>query len=32
LGNKSSDVKLSDCVVQMKVLVGQLKEQVANVE
>ena len=32
LGNKSSDVKMSSLVVKMKVLVGQLKEQVANVE
>lgn len=32
LGNKSSDVRLSELVVAMKVLAGQLKEQVANVE
>lgn len=32
LGNKSSDQKLSEEVVAMKLLAGQLKEQVANVE
>jgi uncharacterized protein (TIGR00255 family) len=32
LGNKSADVQLSEQVVAMKLLAGQLKEQVANVE
>ncbi|HJM38750.1 MAG TPA: YicC/YloC family endoribonuclease [Planctomycetota bacterium] len=32
LGNKSSDARLSELVVAMKVIAGQLKEQVANVE
>jgi len=32
LGNKSADLKLSERVVAMKLLVAQLKEQVANVE
>ncbi len=32
LGNKSSDSKLSEQVVAMKLLASQLKEQVANVE
>ncbi len=32
LGNKSSDTKMSEMVVAMKLCVQQLKEQVANVE
>jgi uncharacterized protein (TIGR00255 family) len=32
LGNKSADAKLSEHLVAMKLLVGQLKEQTANVE
>ena len=32
LGNKSADAQLSEQVVAMKLLAGQLKEQVANVE
>lgn len=32
LGNKSADPKLSEQVVAMKLLAGQLKEQIANVE
>lgn len=32
LGNKSSDVALSEQIVAMKLLAGQLKEQTANVE
>ena len=32
LGNKSADTQLSEQVVAMKLLAGQLKEQVANVE
>ena len=32
LGNKSSDGKLSEMVVAMKLCAQQLKEQVANVE
>ena len=32
LGNKSADAPLSALVVQMKLVAGQLKEQIANVE
>lgn len=32
LGNKSADTRMSQLVVKMKVLVQQLKEQIANVE
>lgn len=32
LGNKSSDRRLAELVMRMKLLVGQLKEQAANVE